>query len=149
MAGLNFKNRREYAGFLAGEMARRHGKKILRFGASALVPVPVHRKRYRERGYNQAELLAKELSWRLSIPVKMVLSRVEDTQAQKKLGYEARQKNAAGAFMARDCKGMGNLLLVDDIYTTGATAQACTEALLAAGAGKVWLLNMAIGIGRS
>ncbi|MCI8550889.1 MAG: ComF family protein [Lachnospiraceae bacterium] len=149
MAGLKYKNRREYAGFLAEEMVRRHGKKILRLRADGLVPVPIHRKRRRERGYNQAELLAKELSWRLSLPVKQLLSRMEDTQAQKKLGYEARQKNEAGAFTARDCNGMGNLLLVDDIYTTGATAQACTKALLEAGAGKVWLLNMAIGIGRS
>lgn len=148
MAGLKYKNRRGHVDFLAEEMAKRHGRKILRLRADALVPVPVHKKRLRERGYNQAELLAKGLSRRLSIPTKRLLRRVEYTEAQKKLGYEARQRNEERAFAAADCTGMKRLLLVDDIYTTGATADACTKALLAAGAGQVFLLSMAIGIGR-
>lgn len=148
MAGLKYKNRREYADFLAEEMAKRHGRKIIRLGADALVPVPIHKKRWRERGYNQAELLAKGLSGRLSIPVRKLLLRVEHTEAQKELGYEARQKNEERAFAALDCAGMRRLLLVDDIYTTGATAEACTRTLLSAGAGEVFLLSMAIGIGR-
>lgn len=148
MAGLKYKNRREYADFLAEEMARRHGRKILRLKADALVPVPIHKKRRRERGYNQAELLAKGLSRRLSIPMEKLLLRVEYTEAQKKLGYEARQKNEERAFAAAGCGGFGRVLLVDDIYTTGATAEACTKTLLAAGTGEVFLLSMAIGIGR-
>lgn len=149
MSGLKYKNRREYVDFLAQEMVKRHGRQILRLRADALVPVPVHKKRRRERGYNQAELLAKGLSRRLSIPVKKLLFRVENTQAQKKLGYEARQKNEEKAFAAAECGGIGRLLLVDDIYTTGATAESCTKALLLAGADQVFLLNMAIGIGRN
>ena len=148
MAGLKYKNRREYADFLTEEMVKRHGRQILRLQAEAIVPVPIHKKRRRERGYNQAELLAEGLSRRLSIPVKKLLFRVENTTAQKKLGYEARQKNEEKAFAAADCKGMGRVLLVDDIYTTGATAEACTRALLGAGVFQVFLLNMAIGIRR-
>lgn len=148
MAGLKYKNRREYAEFLTEEMVKRHGRQILRLKADALVPVPIHKKRRRERGYNQAELLAGGLSKRLSIPVKTLLFRVENTTAQKKLGYEARQKNEEKAFQATDCDGLETLLLVDDIYTTGATAEACTAALLSAGAHRIFLLNMAIGMGR-
>ena len=168
MMGLKYKNRREYARFLADEMLRRHGRRILRLKADALVPVPIHRDRRRERGYNQAELLAKELSRGLStaisaqkndsssdcrrkdgIPVKNLLLRVENTAAQKSLGYEARQKNEAKAFRAAgSCGEYRRLLLVDDIYTTGATAQACAQALLSAGADEVWILSMAIGMGR-
>lgn len=148
MAGLKYKNCREHADFLAEEMAKRHGRQILRLGADALVPVPVHRKRRRERGYNQAELLAGGLSRRLSIPVKKLLVRVEYTEAQKKLGYEARQRNEERAFRAFHATGIRRVLLVDDIYTTGATAEACTKALLAAGVGQVFLANMAVGISR-
>lgn len=149
MAGLKYKNRREYADFLTEEMVKRHGRQILRLKAEAIVPVPIHKKRRRERGYNQAELLAKGLSRRLSIPVKTLLLRVENTTAQKKLGYEERQKNEEKAFAATNCKGMGRVLLVDDIYTTGATAESCTKALLSAGVSQVFLLNMAIGIRRN
>ena len=148
MAGLKYKNQRDYADFLAAEMTKRHGRQILRLGADALVPVPVHKRRRRERGYNQAELLAKGLSRRLPIPVKRLLLRVEYTEAQKKLGYEARQKNEERAFRAVHAARIGRALLVDDIYTTGATAEACTKALLSAGVSQVFLLNMAVGISR-
>ncbi len=148
MAGLKYKNRREYADFLAAEMTKRRGRQILRLGADVLVPVPVHKKRRRERGYNQAELLAKGLSKRLSIPVRRLLIRTENTQAQKELGYEARQRNEERAFSAADCEGIRRALLVDDIYTTGATAESCTRALLSAGVGQVFLLNMAVGVRR-
>ena len=144
---FKYQNRREYAGFLAEEMAKRHGRQILRMGGRSLVPVPIHKKRRRERGYNQAELLAGELGKRLRIPVrKDLIIRTENTRAQKKLGFAERQKNETKAFAAvKRGEDLGTVFLVDDIYTTGATAQACTEALLEAGAEKVFLLSMAIG----
>ncbi len=145
MAGLKYENRRSCVEFLAWEMARRHGRQLLRLKPDALVPVPVHAARRRERGYNQAELLAKALGKNLGLPVKNLLIRASNTAAQNKLGYGARQKNEKQAFRAAaSCEAYDCLILVDDIYTTGATAENCTEALLAAGAGRVFLANMAI-----
>lgn len=151
MAQLKYQNKREYAKFLADEMAKRHGKQILKLRPDVLVPVPIHKKRRRVRGYNQAELLACALGKRLEVPVeKRLLIRTENTTAQKQLGYKERQKNEKKAFQAAgtERKRLGTVMLVDDIYTTGATAQACTQALILAGAEKVYLLNMAIGCGR-
>ena len=146
--GLKYQNKRDTALFLAEETVKRHGRRILRFGPEALVPVPLHRSRRRERGYNQAQLLAAALGKELGIPVRQLLVRTEQTAAQKRLGYAARQRNEAGVFRAsvphiREKR----LMLVDDIYTTGATAENCTRALLRAGAGEVWILAMAAGRG--
>lgn len=152
MAKLKYQNKREYAAFLADEMAKRHGRQILRLAPELLVPVPVHQTRRRERGYNQAELLAEKLGRRLGIPVKKGwLIRIENTKAQKQLGYNERQRNEKKAFgivAGRHTDGIKTVMLVDDIYTTGATAQACTDVLLEAGVQKVYLISMAIGYGR-
>lgn len=150
MVQLKYQNKREYAGFLAEEMAKRHGRQILRLKPDAFVPVPIHKKRRRERGFNQAELLARSLGRKLGIPVETkLLVRIENTKAQKQLGYKDRQQNEKKAFRAvKTDKKLGTLMLVDDIYTTGATAQACTQALLSAGAEKVYLVSMAIGYER-
>ena len=109
-----------------------------------LIPVPLHWKRKWERGYNQAELLARELGRGLGIPVRKLLGRKTFTAVQKNLGYAARQRNEAGAFFALSPPvAEKRLILVDDVYTTGATAENCTRALLRAGAEEVWLLAMA------
>ena len=142
--GLKYQNKRDAARFLAEETIRRHGRRLLRIGADALVPVPLHKSRRRERGYNQAELLARELSRGLGIPVRKLLGRKTFTAVQKNLGYAARQRNEAGAFFALSPPvAEKRLILVDDVYTTGATAENCTKALLRAGAEEVWLLAMA------
>lgn len=148
MTGLKYENKRENARFLAQEIARRKGKQIKGIGEALLVPVPVHPRKRRSRGFNQAGLIARQLGSLLDIPVREdVLFRVQETAAQKKLGYEQRQKNEKRAFCAKG-KISGTVILVDDIYTTGATAQACTRVLLKAGATKVILVNGAIGYSR-
>ena len=115
--------------------------------AEALVPVPVHEKRKRERGYNQAEEIADRLSKALSIPVeRSLLVRTENTKAQKELGAEARLANLRNAFScAKKNTAYHTVILVDDIYTTGSTACACTEALLQSGIPEVYFLSLAIG----
>jgi ComF family protein len=108
----------------------------------ALVPVPLYWRRRLQRGFNQAELLARGLSRRTGIPVVTALGRVRPTPAQAGLSTSARRRNVAKAFRARDVQGK-RILLIDDVMTTGATATSCALALKQAGARRVALLTVA------
>ncbi len=112
-----------------------------------LVPVPLHPSRLRERGYNQAALLARGLARRWAVPLDLdALVRTRATRAQQELGAGERHANVRGAFRALPAAVRGRrILLVDDVFTTGSTAAACSEALLAAGAARVsvWALARA------
>ncbi len=111
-----------------------------------LVPVPLHRKRIRERGYNQSSLLARELGKRTSLPVIdncLVRQRYALPQART-TSVEERQSNVADAFTCRDDNLRDKqVLLIDDVSTSGATLDACAGVLKAAGATSVWGLTMA------
>jgi ComF family protein len=118
-----------------------------------VVPVPLHRRKRSERGFNQARLLAAEAlrvlrtthpAWRLTLADSLILrSRATETQA----GLTTRQRrlNVRAAFRVRDEKAVAgkHILIVDDILTTGATARAAARALLAAGAETVWVATLA------
>ncbi|MFC1937590.1 double zinc ribbon domain-containing protein [Chloroflexota bacterium] len=114
--------------------------------AEVLVPVPLHRKRLRERGYNQSGLLARELGRLLNMPVMedcLIRERYAPPQARTSLLSE-RQRNVAGAFVCSDNRLEGKqVLLIDDVSTSGATLDACAAALKAAGATSVWGLVLA------
>lgn len=111
----------------------------------AIVPVPLHWKRRWRRGFNQSELLAKELSRRRRMPVVKALRRVRPTANQAGLTSAARRRNIAGAFQAKPGANLRGkrVLLIDDVFTTGATASACAAALKRAGAASVSLLTLA------
>lgn len=98
--------------------------------------VPLHRSRLARRGFNQAELIAGGLGKRTDRPVYNVLQTVRKTRDQVELSTEERRGNVAGAFRARERVG-GKILLVDDVFTTGATMSACAGVLLDAGAREV------------
>ena len=105
-----------------------------------VVPVPMHIRRTRKRGVNQALLLAREMAGGLSLPLAEALVRTRNTRQQARLDAAERLHNLDGAFaVACDVKGK-RVLLVDDVCTTGATANACAEALLAGGASAVLLV---------
>jgi len=111
-----------------------------------LVPVPLHRKRLRERGYNQSSLLARELAKLTSLPIVddyLIRQRYALPQA-KTSTVDERQSNVVNAFTCRD-KRLQNkpVLLIDDVSTSGATLNACATALKAAGAASVWGLVLA------
>ncbi len=114
--------------------------------ADVLVPVPLHRRRLRERGYNQSGLLARELGKLTSTPViENCLVRIRPAAPQARAATVAeRQSNVADAFACRDARLKGRqVLLIDDVATTGATVEACAGALKAAGAESVWALVLA------
>jgi ComF family protein len=110
-----------------------------------IVPVPLHWHRQWRRGYNQAELLAREVSRHRRIPILNALRRRKATANQAGLTSAARRLNIAGAFQSRDGIDLRGkrVLLIDDVFTTGATASACALALKKAGAGTVSLLTLA------
>ena len=147
---LKYGQRQEY-GLFYGEIAALYAKKeIQQWKIQLLVPVPLHRKRQEKRGYNQAEILAEALGKCLGIPVDaQSLYRKKNTKPQKELDPSERRNNMKDAFSIRR-KGAQrisgkNLLLVDDIYTTGTTLDAAAQCLKKAGAGEVFFLTIAVG----
>ena len=111
-----------------------------------LIPVPLHIQRLRERGFNQALLLVKELRRRTGIPYgKRILRKKRPTSPQVSLSGPEREKEVKGAFFVVENEKLKekSILLVDDVYTTGATANECSKVLLAAGAGSVDVLTLA------
>ena len=111
-----------------------------------MIPVPLHIRRLRERGFNQALLLVKELNRRIGIPYEeRALKKIKDTPVQIALKKRERRKNLTGVFQVKDTgtiKGK-SVVLVDDVYTTGTTVNECSRALLKAGAERVAVLTVA------
>ncbi len=112
-----------------------------------LVPVPLHKSKLKERGYNQSEELAKELSKTLNIPVATdILIRTKKTLPQISLSGSQRQENIKGAFaINKNCRtpevlqfSGKKVFLVDDVYTTGSTMEECANVLRTSGAKQVW-----------
>ena len=117
--------------------------------ADIMVPVPLHSERLQQRGYNQSKLLAEHCSRQVGVPVREdMLIRRRATSAQVGLAAQERLQNVAGAFACSPAFTGGALahckvLLIDDVCTTGATLEACSAPLFAAGAQQVWALVLA------
>lgn len=132
---LKYGGRAEHAAVLGRLLAERAVE--LAGSVDAVVPVPLHPARLRERGFNQSALLARPVASALAVPlVTSDLRRVRDTPPQASLTAGARATNVRGAFLALRAPA-SRVLLVDDVRTTGATLEACARALRAAGARRV------------
>lgn len=111
-----------------------------------IVPIPLHKKRLRERGFNQSLLLAREVGKRFGIQIEYTnLKRIRPTEPQINLKGKERLKNVKGAFAVTDggvFKGK-RILLIDDVYTTGATVSECAKILRKARAGRLDVLTLA------
>lgn len=116
-------------------------------GADLLVPVPLHPQRQKERGYNQAELLAKGVSERFPLPVSGMVIRTRPTSPQAQLSRTDRLKNVVDAFQVKSNTALLNkkIVLIDDVCSTGSTLQACACAIKKAGAAEVWAVVLARG----
>ena len=112
-------------------------------GPDRLVPVPVHKKRLAERGFNQSQALARELSALTGIPAEDVLEKIIHTRPQAGLSRKERLANLENAFAVTGAVNGLDILLIDDVATTGSTLEQCAAALKKAGARKVRALTLA------
>lgn len=145
---FKYGRKRSYASFYARELLNFYGSWIKSLHVQQIIPVPVSRQKKRQRGFNQAELVAELVGEKLQIPVNTKgLLRIHSTAPQKALGKEERRKNLERAFTANSkyLTGIRRVLLLDDIYTTGNTIEYCTRALRAAGVEKIWFVALCIG----
>ena len=146
---FKYHNRRTYAVFYGEAISKVYGSNIRKWNADVIIPVPIHYKRRVKRGYNQASLIGKELSRHLGIPMdEKYLFRVSNTRPMKELDKTNRKKNVEKAFkIYKNVVKYKKIILVDDIYTTGSTIDACAKALLEAGAAEVYFVSLSVGQG--
>ncbi|MEA1962369.1 MAG: ComF family protein [Bacillota bacterium] len=115
-----------------------------------VVPVPISRGSLKQRGFNQAEILARQIAKELKAPMhKHAIIRIKETPSQRELSKEDREKNLLYAFQVKHASKVKekNVLLVDDVYTTGSTGRECTRVLMDAGAKQVGIITWATGQG--
>jgi ComF family protein len=131
---------------LAGPLGDLLLRALPRDGAfDCVTAVPLHWRRRWQRGFNQADLLARWVAWRSGMPRTSLLRRLRSTASQASLSNTGRRRNVSAAFQCRrpDRAAGRKILLIDDVMTTGATAAACALALKRAGAARVELLTVA------
>lgn len=147
MYRFKYDNRRDYASFFAKEITRRYKGWMEQNKIDLIVPVPMYKKNEKARGYNQANCLAKELSKEMEIAWNgRLVKRIKKTPALKNLSAEKRKNNLKNAFhMEEDIVKYSYILIVDDIYTTGSTAQELAGVLKAHGAKKVYIITVCKG----
>lgn len=144
---FKFKNNRAYAPLFADMMKEYLDSYDVWDEFDCIIPVPLHTGRLKERGYNQAELIAEHVSEYTEIPMRAdLLSRIRATKRQSSLKRIDRVLNVKGAFECKNDLSGGRALLFDDICTTGNTLQSCASALEKAGAEKVCALTLAIHV---
>lgn len=147
ISDLKYHNRRDNADFLAEELYRRCRLQLSLMEGAVFVPVPLYFWKKRVRGFNQSEVLAKRLGRLTGIPVySKTLMRVKNTKPQKSVRYSQRISNLEDAFEAGDIPpDIKRVILVDDIYTTGSTIDACAKVLKGAGVEEVFFISACIG----
>ncbi len=147
IARFKYRGRQEYAAYYAACMAETFAEFISACQADALIPVPLHKSRLRVRGYNQAQVLAEELSALTGIPMfPDLVERVEKTAPMKDLSAAERQNNLKRAFkICRNDVKLNTIIIIDDIYTTGSTIDALAEVFQQSGVEKVYFVTLSVG----
>lgn len=148
IARFKYHSKQEYAVFYGREIAAVYGDWVREKCIEALIPVPIHRRRKLLRGYNQADLVAQTIAEELELPLlSKALTRVRETKAQKELTQAERRRNMEAAFACdpREPVHYKRVVLIDDIYTTGSTIEACSRELLKNGIEEVYFLCVCTG----
>jgi ComF family protein len=146
---MKYGGRREYAEFFGEEIEKYLGDFIRKVNPDGIVPIPLHKKRFAHRGYNQAELLARVLGTHVELPVyTKMLVRVKNTKPLKLQNPSERQNNLKKAFiMAQNDVKLKTILVVDDIYTTGSTIDEAARVLKENGVENIYFVTLACGAG--
>ena len=144
---FKYGSRQEYAPFLGMCMAYALEDFVRQIKPDGLIPVPLSKERFAKRGYNQAELLARQVGKVLNIPVySHLVMRIKNTVPQKELNEKQRQNNLKKAFkMVPNVVKLKTIIIIDDIYTTGATIDALSEVFLESGTREIYFMTLAIG----
>ena len=143
-----YKGMKSYTDFYGQEAVRAWGSWIRKKNPQVLVPVPIHSRKKRIRGFNQAELLARAIGKFMDIPVDELLCRKRWTEPQKAVSGRERRHNLTKSIEAVDKAGdYERVMLIDDIYTTGSTMEVCAEILKKKGVKEVYFLTICIGYG--
>lgn len=157
IGAFKYKSKKEYGLFYANEIVQYLGDYIKSLNIDVIIPVPIHKEKLRIRGYNQADIIAKEVGRLMGIPVLSdLLLRNTNTVPQKGLNNIQRFNNLNNAFSVNDniIKSkdsnflLNNILIIDDIYTTGATINNCTKALKKYEDINVYYVTLSIGEGK-
>lgn len=142
---LKYGNRKEVGTAFGEMMAKYLRDKIRHMDISVIIPVPLHPSREKQRGYNQAEVIAKTLAKEMNLPVDTnYLLRIKATKPQSSINLRARQNNLKNAFSVSSKQHYEQVLLIDDIYTSGNTMDQCAKVLKEAGVKKVYFITAAI-----
>ncbi len=146
---FKYAGRQEYGDFFGKELAMFMGKKLSSLQLSGIIPVPMYEKKEKIRGYNQAKCLAYSLGRELNIPVyDHLVQRMRNTTPLKNLNPEQRRNNLKNAFHITSFGvKLDNIVIVDDIYTTGSTVDEIARVLMEYGCKNVYVVTLAIGVG--
>lgn len=147
MYRFKYGNRRTYASYFAKESIKMYGDWIKQKKIQVIIPVPMFIRKQKCRGYNQAECFGRELARWSGIPLETgLIQRVKDTTPQKELNDIERKNNLENAFqIKKSIVQYSHILVVDDIYTTGSTAEAVAKELFQKGVRQVFVLSICIG----
>jgi competence protein ComFC len=136
---FKFQGQKQFASFYGEKMGEQIQKSELNLDFDAITSVPISAQRRKSRGYNQSELIARVVANRMGLPYREYLMKITDNKEQHKLSQKERQKNVRGVYQPLQQEEMigKNILLIDDIVTTGATLSECALVLFQSGANEV------------